>query len=644
MKTAGAQQATGEIIASSETAVAQTESGKVGGFLQDGIYIYKGIPYAKAERFMPPQPADKWEGVRSSRMFGPTCPQAVRMGWGADEHAFAFHWDDGYPGEDCLRVNIWTPGLNDGKKRPVMVWLHGGGYAAGSGQELPSYDGFNLAKKGDAVVVTLNHRLNVLGFLDLSAYGDKYAKSGNAGLLDLVAALQWVNKNIAAFGGDAQNVTIFGQSGGGGKVSTLLATPSAKGLYHKAIVQSGSMLRTMDAKYSRRIGAAVMDELGLKASQIDELQKMPYERLLAAGEKAVAKVKAEVEKENGISTFIFGWAPTVDGDVLPAQPFDPQAPAQSKDVPVMIGTTLHEFTMSTYVPAFRTITKEKAVEFLKQRYGDRTDDFLAAFEKAYPGYRPKDLVDVDFVFRPGAVEQARLKAAQQGAPVYMYMFAWESPVLDGMFRSTHCMEIPFAFNNAVLHASMTGGGAEAQALAEKMSGAWLNFARTGNPNAEGLPQWDAYTEEGGATMFFNNRCEVKHHHDKELLEVVRAFPHGDSEAFRCRTELLALNNRAGPVNGFPIHRTDIKTTQYYGKNIYQTGQPRGIRRHADRAHRRFLSSCQNHARHREPARHRSRVATRLNRNEDEIFAVLTMPNVSRPMPWQVPTSFPLPQP
>ena len=524
VKTAGAQQATGEIIASSETAVAQTESGKVGGFLQDGIYIYKGIPYAKAERFMPPQPADKWEGVRSSRMFGPTCPQAVRMGWGADEHAFAFHWDDGYPGEDCLRVNIWTPGLNDGKKRPVMVWLHGGGYAAGSGQELPSYDGFNLAKKGDAVVVTLNHRLNVLGFLDLSAYGDKYAKSGNAGLLDLVAALQWVNKNIAAFGGDAQNVTIFGQSGGGGKVSTLLATPSAKGLYHKAIVQSGSMLRTMDAKYSRRIGAAVMDELGLKASQIDELQKMPYERLLAAGEKAVAKVKAEVEKEDGISTFIFGWAPTVDGDVLPAQPFDPQAPAQSKDVPVMIGTTLHEFTMSTYVPAFRTITKEKAVEFLKQRYGDRTDDFLAAFEKAYPGYRPKDLVDVDFVFRPGAVEQARLKAAQQGAPVYMYMFAWESPVLDGMFRSTHCMEIPFAFNNAVAHASMTGGGAEAQALAEKMSGAWLNFARTGNPNAEGLPQWDAYTEEGGATMFFNNRCEVKHHHDKELLEVVRAFP------------------------------------------------------------------------------------------------------------------------
>ena len=245
--------------------------------------------------------------------------------------------------------------------------------------------------------------------------------------------------------------------------------------------------------------------------------------MLAAGDKAIAKVRAEAEKE-GVSSFIFGWAPTVDGDVLPVQPFDPQAPAQSKGIPVMIGTTLHEFTMSTYVPAFRTITKEKAVEFLQKKYGESTDEFLTAFEKAYPGYQPKDLVDVDFVFRPGAVEQAKLKAAQQGAPVYMYMFAWESPVLDGMFRSTHCMDIPFAFNNVVRHASMTGGGAEAQALGEKMSSAWLNFARTGNPNAEGLPEWEPYTAEKGATMIFNNDCQVKYNHDKELLEVVMAFP------------------------------------------------------------------------------------------------------------------------
>ena len=513
----------GEVLASDTNAIAETESGTVAGYQENGVYIYKGIPYAKAERFMPPQPVAKWEGIRSSRAYGPTCPQGKRAGWYHDESAFAFDWNDGFPDEDCLRVNIWTPGLKDGKKRPVMVWLHGGGYAAGSGQELPSYDGSNLAKNGDVVVVTLNHRLNALGFLDLSAFGDKYAKSGNAGLLDLVAALQWVNKNIASFGGDAQNVTIFGQSGGGGKVSTLLATPSAKGLFHKAIIQSGSMLRTMEATYSRRIGTAVVEELGLKPSQLDQLQTIPYEKLLAAGETAIKKVKEQAEKE-GISSFIFGWAPTVDGDVLPAQPFDPQAPAQSKDIPVMIGTTLHEFTMSTYVPAYRTITKEKAVEILKQKYGEKTDDFLIAFEKAYPYYEPKDLLDVDVIFRPGAVEQARLKSAQQGAPVYMYLFTWESPVMNGSLRSTHCMEIPFVFDNVTRHASMTGGSGKAQILAQKMSSAWINFARTGNPNHESLPQWDPYTAQKGATMCFDNVCEEKYNHDKELMELVRALP------------------------------------------------------------------------------------------------------------------------
>jgi para-nitrobenzyl esterase len=513
----------GEVLASDTNAIAETESGTVAGYQENGVYIYKGIPYAKAERFMPPQPVAKWEGIRSSRAYGPTCPQGKRAGWYHDESAFAFDWNDGFPDEDCLRVNIWTPGLKDGKKRPVMVWLHGGGYAAGSGQELPSYDGSNLAKNGDVVVVTLNHRLNALGFLDLSAFGDKYAKSGNAGLLDLVAALQWVNKNIASFGGDAQNVTIFGQSGGGGKVSTLLATPSAKGLFHKAIIQSGSMLRTMEATYSRRIGTAVVEELGLKPSQLDQLQTIPYEKLLAAGETAIKKVKEQAEKE-GISSFIFGWAPTVDGDVLPAQPFDPQAPAQSKDIPVMIGTTLHEFTMSTYVPAYRTITKEKAVEILKQKYGEKTNDFLTAFEKAYPYYEPKDLLDVDVIFRPGAVEQARLKSAQQGAPVYMYLFTWESPVMNGSLRSTHCMEIPFVFDNVTRHASMTGGSGKAQILAQKMSSAWINFARTGNPNHESLPQWDPYTAKKGATMCFDNVCEEKYNHDKELMELLRAFP------------------------------------------------------------------------------------------------------------------------
>lgn len=514
----------GEIIASNSKAIAQTQSGQVAGYIENGVYIYKGIPYAKAERFMPPTAPDSWEGIRSSRAYGPTCPQAKRTGWYSDESAFSFNWDDGFPDEDCLRVNIWTPGVGDGKKRPVMVWLHGGGYAAGSGQELPSYDGTNLAKEGDVVVVTLNHRLNVLGFLDLSAFGGKYARSGNVGLLDLVAALQWVNKNIEAFGGDPSNVTIFGQSGGGGKVTNLLATPAAKGLFHKAIVQSGSLLHDMEAKYSRRIGQLTVEELGLKPDEVDKLATVPYEELLAAGERAVARVKKEAEADGMPSMLLFGWAPTVDGNVMPAHPFDPQAPAQSKDIPVMIGTTLHEFTASTYVPALRTIGQEQAVEMARQKYGDRTDEFVQAFAKVYPDYQPKDLLDVDFLFRPNAVKQATLKAAQGGAPVYMYLFAWESPVMDGILRSTHCMEIPFVFDNALRHASMTGGGQDAQTLAKKMSRAWVNFARTGNPNADGLPQWPAFTAEKGATMVFDSACEVKYNPDKALLEFVSEFP------------------------------------------------------------------------------------------------------------------------
>ena len=519
----GCKARTAELQTSAEATLAQTTGGSVAGYIDNGIFTYKGIPYAKAERFMPPVPADKWEGVRSCRAYGPTCPQGKRMGWYSDEQAFSFNWNDGFPDEDCLRVNIWTPGINDGKKRPVMVWLHGGGYSAGSGQELPSYDGRNLAEKGDVVVVTLNHRLNVLGFLDLSAYGEKYAHSGNSGLLDLVAALEWVQENIANFGGDASNVTIFGQSGGGGKVSTLLATPAAKGKFHKAIVQSGAMLRTMDSRWSRRIGAAVVEELGITPCRIDEISKVPFEDLLAAGEKVIARLKPEAEKQ-GFASFIFGWAPTVDGSVLPRQPFDPQAPEQSKDIPMLIGTTIHEFSMSTYIPQLRIINQDAAVEYLKSRYGDRTDEFLELFENTYPGYEPKDLIDTDFIFRPSAIEQAGLKSRQGGAPVYMYMFAWESPVLDGILRSTHCMEIPFVFNNADVHASMTGGGTGAMKLADVMSQSWINFARTGDPNTEKLPEWPTYNCSEGATMIFNDDCEVRYNHDRELINFIRQFP------------------------------------------------------------------------------------------------------------------------
>lgn len=510
------------ILASSSVAVAQTANGKVAGYIQDGVTIFKGIPYAKANRFEAPVQADSWEGIRSCRQYGPVSPQGARSGWANDEIAFAFNWNDGVQGEDCLRLNVWTPAL-DSRKRPVMVWLHGGGYSAGSGQELPSYDGTSLAFAEDVVVVSINHRLNVLGFLDLSAYGEKYAKSANAGLLDIVASLKWVRDNIAAFGGDPSNVTIFGQSGGGGKVTTLLATPCAKGLFHKAIVQSGSMLRTMESKYSRKIGIATVRNLGLDASSIDKISEVPYGELLAAGEKAIAQVKAEADRD-GVASFIFGWAPTVDGAVLPSQPFDPQAPAISADIPMIIGTTRHEFSMTTYVPALRNAGREEVIGILKGRYGEGTERFLELFAKAYPGSKPADMLDADFVFRPSAIEQALRKSLQGAAPVYMYMFNWESPILDGILRSTHCMEIPFVFNNADRHASMTGGGAQAMELASKMSHCWAEFARCGKPSAEGLPEWEPFEAEKRAVMFFDNTCKMSYSHDKELMDFIRRYP------------------------------------------------------------------------------------------------------------------------
>ena len=513
-----------EINASTEASVVNTVTGKVAGYIDDGIYIYKGIPYAKAERFAAPQQPDAWEGVRSSRAYGPTAPQGKRTGWYSDDQAFVFDWNDGFPDEDCLRVNIWTPGINDGKKRPVMVWLHGGGYSAGSGQELPSYDGLSLAKSGDVVVVSLNHRLNVLGYLDLSSFGEEYAKTGNLGTLDMIAALKWVKENIASFGGDASNVTIFGQSGGGGKVTTLLATPSAQGLFHKAIVQSGSILTNMTSEWARKIGEMTAKELGLTAKTINKIKTVPYEQLLAAGEKAVAEVRKQATAA-GFEPFLFGWTPVVDGDFLPSQLNTPESINLSKDIPVMVGSTVHEFMSSQYFPELRELDEAGAIELLRRtRYGDRVDEYVEIFKNAYPEGNVLDLMETDYTFRPFVVDQASARTNIGNAPVYMYLFTWTSPVMDGIFRSTHCMEIPFVFNNADLHASMTGGGEEAIKLAEIMSGAWISFARTGNPNTDRLPEWPVYSDENGATMIFNNTCEVKYGHDRELVKFYKQFP------------------------------------------------------------------------------------------------------------------------
>jgi para-nitrobenzyl esterase len=423
----------------------------VAGYIDDGVYIYKGIPYGQAQRFMPATDPEPWKEVRASRSYGPVSPHPDRAGWRDDNQAFTMHWDDGYPGEDCLRVNVWTSSIKAGSKLPVMVWLHGGGFSEGSSQEQAGYDGTNLARDHGVVVVSLNHRLNALGFLDLSGYGAKYAHSGNVGMLDIVKALEWVKKNIANFGGDPANVTIFGQSGGGGKVSTLMAMPAAKGLFHKAIVQSGSITNLMSPKYSRRIGAATVANLGISPAKIDEIASVPYENLYAAYRKAVQDVTAEARQDGALpesllDQLLFGQCPVVDGEDIPAQPSSPEGLALSKEVPVIIGTVYHEFT--------------------------------------------RDMEDP--IFKPLALKQAADRLAAGCAPIYFYQFTWESPVLDGALGSTHCIEIPFVFDNVLLHRTFTGGGEDAIELGHRVSALWTSFARDGKPQAEGIPEWQPW--------------------------------------------------------------------------------------------------------------------------------------------------------
>ncbi|CAN5536959.1 carboxylesterase/lipase family protein [soil metagenome] len=507
------------IVAGKTIAVVNTDNGQLRGYIHNSIYTYKGIPYATAERFMAPAKPKAWQGIRSSMSYGPVCPTDATTTVN-DEGEFPFHHDWGYTNENCQTLNVWTPRINDGKKRPVMVWFHGGGFTAGSSVELPSYDGESLARKGDVVMVSVNHRLNILGFLDLSAYGDKYKSSANAGLIDLVAALQWVKENIAQFGGDPDNVTIFGQSGGGGKVSCLMAAPSAKGLFHKAIVESGSYVTAFTEKTTaQKIGAALLEVLNLQASQVDSLQKMPYERLCAAGKKAIKKVADQMRAEGkGGGAFGLGWNAVLDGDFLPYQPSDQAAMDLAKNVPLVVGSTKNEF--APFIPGSNEKTLVQVKLDLQKRYGDKAKDYMAAVEKAYPGtVDAADYVNIDFNFRQLAIKQANMKAVPGAAPVYMYLFAWQSPVNDGKYKAMHCMELPFVFNNVKRCEEMTGGGKDALALADKMSGAWINFAKTGNPNAPGLPKWPAYSAENGATMIFNIKNEVRSHPDEDLLKI-----------------------------------------------------------------------------------------------------------------------------
>jgi len=477
--------------------VIKTKTGFVKGFNQENVVAFLGIPYAKIERFKPPMPVEPWDTFMVCDHWGPQAMQNTN-GRVLSESEMSE--------KNCCVLNVWTSGLEH--KKPVMVWLHGGGFDSGTSAWNP---GMALAKK-DVVVVSVNHRLNILGFLDLSSCSDEYKYSGNVGMLDVVAALEWVRDNIRSFGGDPDNVTIFGESGGGGKVGTLLCMPPAKGLFHKAIILSGTILNVNTKEMSEKLGEAVLQQLGIDKKNINRIKDVPYQTLYEAGQKAMA---ASIGTRKPGTPMMWGFGPTPDGETLLQQPFQPGFASISDDVPIVIGTTFNELQRLAYQ---QPMTMEEARASLEKTFGDDTEAYIKAFREAYPKFIPQDLVSIDWLFRPKTLITADYIYKNRSADTYMYMFTWRSPLTNG---SQHGHELKFCFNTLHHSKNELPNPTEADLkLADLMSSSWAQFAHTGNPNVKGLPKWKPYTKEKGDMMIFDHKCRIRNNPDRHLQELI----------------------------------------------------------------------------------------------------------------------------
>ncbi len=483
--------------------IVETDQGKLRGVMAGGVAIFRGVRYGAPtsgrNRFMPPQPVQKWAGVKDALKLSDSAPQVQADRRSPYADLIMFDLQPAGPGEDNLAINIWSPDLSQQAKKPVLVVLHGGGFYGGSGNSV-GMDGEAMARFADAVVISVNHRLGAFGYLHLAEFGsNEFASSGNVGMQDIVAALKWINENIAGFGGDPSRVLVYGQSGGGAKTSTLLAMPSAHGLFHRAGVMSGSALKMMPAEIATRNAKTLLDALGMGKGDIRKLQDLPFITLLETQAKLEAAARAKGEAPGS-------FAPVVDGTVLPRDPFSPDAPPLSADVPMIVSTALDE---RAYRMVDFAMTEEGLLAFAAKRAGDRAAEAVKLYRAEDPAAKPFLLaarMDSDLWFRKGAFTMAELKAAQGAAPVWTYLWTWPSPAYDGRFGAVHGIDVgPSVYS---VRGGLTGSGAPARQMAKRLASAWGAFAANGNPNNPNLPEWAPYDQKTRTTLVLDNETRA----------------------------------------------------------------------------------------------------------------------------------------
>ncbi len=505
------------------TEIVEIEPGRVQGEILNEVVRFLGIPYAQSisgkNRFAPPQPVKPWNDVFKAVRYANSSPQQGADPTGASPVTPAFSPPEYVEsGDNCLALNVWAPRESNGEL-PVMVWLHGGGWTTGSGSCF-IYDGENLASRGDVVVVTINHRLGASGLTDFSrVLGGEFANSSNLGIRDIIASLEWVRDNISNFGGNPDLVTIFGESGGGWKVNTMLGVPSAKGLFHRAIVESGPLTRFLTPDEADEIANAVLEELGITKENAVELYNISFQDVIQAEAAVLSRTPMSFQSPG----FPAGFWPVIDGDIIPAHVYDPEAAPSSLDVPLLIGQTGTEFTLFMLGDTAAYSLDKKGLEMrVTGMFRDAAPQILEIYRRDFPDYDPSGLwfrIFSDYAMGALSSEIMDVRSVPGAAPVYAYRFDWMTPIADGKLYSPHTIEIPFAFDNATTEAgvSVTGGGPEVAAFAKTVSEAWVEFAKTGKPAADGLPEWPVYTKEGRESMHLDIESYVGPYMDPAMV-------------------------------------------------------------------------------------------------------------------------------